>query len=117
MTSTPTSQSLPVAGSLPAHVYTLLCYRPNGYDSARNCIIGRSDSAFEFRTFHSADDAAAAWVAKEQEDKTSGREYAAWELTLLIDGKEQCFDGRADELERLFDEFQEKLNIAKGQAA
>jgi hypothetical protein len=92
-TTTATPQAF---GTKAPHTYTLVCYRPNGLDTCRNCVMGRSDSDFMLRVFDQPDDAAEYWAQKLWEDKNSGREYCSWEVTLLIDGREDWYDSRPD---------------------
>ena len=66
--------------------YTIVAYRPDGVDTCRNCVMGRSSSDFELRVFRSAEEAADFWAAKDFESAYRAREYCSWELTLLVDG-------------------------------
>lgn len=77
--------------------YTLVAYRPNGYESFRNCITARSDSAFELVVCDSPEHAAMEWAKKMYADRRSPPEESGWEITLLVNGQdESAFD--SDEL-------------------
>ncbi len=65
--------------------YTVVAYREDGVDTCRGCVMDRSSSAFDLRTFQSADEAAA-WQADKLMTSPSGREYCSWEFTWLVDG-------------------------------
>lgn len=69
----------------PSFHYTLLAYRPNGVDTCRNCVMGRSDSDFEVFSAKSAEQLADQW-AKHRMSRPSGYEYCSTEYTLLVDG-------------------------------
>ena len=122
MSHTTTPADLPVAAVIAPHTYTLICYRPNGTDTCRNCVMGRSDSDFELKVFDNAGDAADHWATKLLEDKTSAREVCSWEITLLIDGRnrgewyEDEEEARGAELDAAADQVQELVASAEGRA-
>lgn len=74
-------------------IYTLIAYRPNGIDSCRGCIMGRSDSDFNV-FYYSAEDRQklvgdyAQYLVFDHES-IEEREICNWELTVLIDGMAQ----------------------------
>ena len=68
--------------------YTVLAYRENGVDTCRNCVMDQSDSAFEFKVFDTSDEAAQFWAEKVYDSLTSARHFCSWDLTLLVNGKE-----------------------------
>ncbi|NDV50369.1 hypothetical protein [Salipiger sp. PrR003] len=69
--------------------YTVLAYRPNGADYCKGCLMGTSDSDFEFEAFESAEEAAryAGEFLFHDQLKTE-LEVDCYELTFLIDGVE-----------------------------
>ncbi len=67
-------------------MYTLIHYRPDGSDYCRGCLMGTSPSELEIEVHDNVDTAALSIAQKELENTTSGREYAAWETTILVDG-------------------------------
>lgn len=74
--------------SRPAFTYTLLAYRPNAVDTCRNCVMGRSESEFEFQVFASAEELAT-WWARHETRVPHGREYAPFEYTVLLNGRDE----------------------------
>jgi hypothetical protein len=117
-----TTTDLPVAAVYAPHTFTLICYRPNGTDTCRNCVMGRSDSDFELKVFDNPEGAADHWAAKLLEDKSSAREVCSWEITLLIDGRnrgewyEDEEDGRGAELDAAADWVQVLVSSAEARA-
>jgi hypothetical protein len=116
MNTTPATQAF---GTKAPRTYTLICYRPNGIDTCRNCVMDRSDSDFELRTFDEPEAAAEFWAQKLWEDGQAGRAYCSWEITLLIDGREDWYDDRPDsaELEAEFDHVQALVKVAQARKA
>ncbi len=95
------------------HFYSVAAYRPDGVDSCRGCVMARSDSAFDLRSFTNVEDAARFWASKEFESKHSDREYASWELTVLVDGGSlddwwRLSDDAGADREPLFDAFHDR---------
>lgn len=68
------------------HLYTLVCYRPNGIDSHRGCVMGRTNSDHEIASFRSEEETAGFWAAVKMRDFGRSLETSSWDVTLLIDG-------------------------------
>lgn len=66
--------------------YTVVAYRPDSVDTCRGCVLDRSDSAFELKVCHSVEEAAQFFANKCWENETREREFAPWDLTVLVDG-------------------------------
>jgi hypothetical protein len=79
--------------ALPAYAYTLVAYRPNGVDTCRGCVMGRSDSDFWLSVHTSAEDVAAEWAQSLfKESQNQEREVCSIEYTLLVDGRDENND-------------------------
>lgn len=115
MTTSLTQAPIAAVATPPAHTYTLVCYRANGVDTCRGCVMGRSDSDFELRVFTSPEDVAFLWAQKLRENASNGREYCDWDITLLIDGKEDWYDEEGNEcpaMEAAFENVKGLLTLA-----
>lgn len=98
--------------------YTLIAYRQNGIDTHLNIIMGRTDSAFECEHSESPDETAQRWALylMDNHKHADDREIPLWELTLLIDGKLDEFDGNGayEHVKHLADaELCKMLNVEK----
>jgi hypothetical protein len=71
-------------------VYTLVGYRPNGTDSCRNCVMGRSDSDFFLNVHTDVERLADEWARRRfNEAQGASREICSYEYTLLINGLDE----------------------------
>lgn len=68
-------------------IYTVLAYRPNGADYCKGCLMGTSDSDFEFHTGDNLDQAAR-FAAEIEFGAPEGYEFCGYEFTYLVNGKE-----------------------------
>jgi len=66
--------------------YTIIAYRPDYVDTCRGCVMGRTGSEMETGFFTTLLDAAVYAVGIENREGESDPAYAAWEITLLVDG-------------------------------
>jgi len=70
-----------------SNAYTIIAYRPEGADYCRGCLMDSSSSDHAIRYCETEQEAAEAIAGYRFESNHSGREYASWETTLLIDGR------------------------------
>jgi len=70
---------------------TILAYRPSYNDYCRNCLMTSTDSDLEI--YHAVDfnDAVKVYAQYLYMNKVREREFAPWELTLFLDGKDDDF--------------------------
>jgi hypothetical protein len=66
--------------------YTIIAYRPDGVDTCRGCVMGRTGSELETGFFGNLLDAATFAIGFENREGEADLSYAAWEITLLADG-------------------------------
>jgi len=71
---------------------TIVQYRSNGSDYCMGCLMDSSDSDFEISHTTDLDEAARIIGQRAFEDKTSDREYASWDITILQNGLEEHFE-------------------------
>jgi hypothetical protein len=69
--------------------YTIIAYRPNGVDTCRGCVMGRTGSELETGFFSTLLDAATFAVGFENREEEADPSYSAWEITLLADGLDE----------------------------
>lgn len=69
--------------------YTVVCYRGNGADYCRGCLMDSSDSAHEIFFCANEEEAAQVFAGKRLLDRNSGREVCDWEITVLVDGLDE----------------------------
>lgn len=69
-------------------IYSLICYRPDGVDTCRGCVMDRSSSDFEAIVSDNINDIIALWLKKREDEDAhkSERAYGDWETTLLLNG-------------------------------
>jgi hypothetical protein len=79
----------------PNFTYTLVGYREDGIDTCRGCEMGRSSSDFFLSVHATADEAATEWARRLFAEEGRGREYCAFEYTLLLDGRDRDHDPSA----------------------
>lgn len=80
----------------PNFIYTFVAYRENGVDTCRGCVMGRSDSDFELKTFTDPEMLAAYW-AQHKFSAPTDREFCSYDYTLLLNGVEPHHDIEWDE--------------------
>lgn len=66
--------------------YTIIAYRPDHVDTCRGCVMGRTGSELETGFFDNPLEAATFAVGFENREGEADPSYAAWEITLLVDG-------------------------------
>ncbi len=95
--------------------FTVVCYRPDGSDYCRGCLMSTSSSRFELFEAETVD-AAGADIAKKRFadlDPERGLAVCDWELTLLIDGAEYSGDDDAAEEARSCVEVAAKVHLQR----
>lgn len=80
-------------------IFTLIAYRPNGIDTCRGCLVGKSDSDMEINFFADIESIARAIFKYKEIDEKSEREYCDYDLTILINGHDlySCSDDNESE--------------------
>lgn len=88
--------------------FLLTAYRSDGADYCRGCIMGSSSSDYETITSRDENEIADKWAALLHFNETKGREYASYEFTLYLNGR-QLWEGD-DEYELVRSLANEKLS-------
>lgn len=97
-------------------IFTLIAYRPNGIDTCRGCVMDRSDSDLDIRSYDSIEEVATSIFEYNEISRNSDREYCEYDLTVLINGYqryETSDDSEGERIHNLFEMIDEYENIAK----
>lgn len=79
--------------------FTIVCYRSDGDDYCRGCLMSSSSSAFDLHVVETADEAGLRIAQKHFDDRDPKRDRAVqgWEVTLLINGGDSYDDDEVAE--------------------
>lgn len=98
---------------------TLIAYRPNGIDTCRGCLMGTSDSDLNISEHRTIESIANQIQDFSEIDEKSDREYCSYDITILLDGREQWSYLETDTEEysdfrsEVFESIHEQIKLVK----